>query len=98
MKKFIALDGERVTLIHYMPFDPVNGMHKTEAELSQMGVLLDEIPEPEQIEGKIPTPYYNAGKGFWYEYEDAPAGPATTADTDALKAKLDYIGMMTEVL
>lgn len=98
MKKFIQVDGERVLLIHNMPFDPVNGMGKTEAELLTMGYLLDDIPDPEQREGKIALPYYSPEKGFYYAYEDAPAGPATTDDIRQLNAKLDYIGMMTEVL
>lgn len=87
MKKFLMLDGERVTLIHNMPFDPVNGMGKTEAELMQMGVLLDEVPDPAPQEGYIPLPYYNAERGFWYEYEKAPAGPATKEDIEALQAQ-----------
>ena len=98
MKKFITLDGERVMLIHHMPFDSVNGLGKTEEELSQMGVLLDEIPEPEQINGKIPVAYYNETQGFYYLYEDAPAAPATMDDVEALNAKTDYIGMMAGVL
>lgn len=98
MKKFIQLDGERVMLIHNMPFDPVNGMHKTEAELNRMGVLLDDVPDSEPIEGKIPLPYYNAERGFYYQYEDAPPQPASTADIEALNARIDYVGMMTEVL
>lgn len=98
MKKFIQLDGERVTLIHNMPFDPVHGFGKTEAELSQLGVLLDDIPDPEPMEGKIPIPYYNSVQGFHYRYEDAPPQPASTADIEALNARIDYIGMMTEVL
>lgn len=94
MKKFIALDGERVTLIHYMPFDSINGMHKTEAELAQMGVLLDEIPDPEQIEGKIPVACYNATDGFHYIYEDAPV---TTDDRVAAleDAMLEMMGVNT---
>lgn len=98
MKKFIQLEGGKVTLIHNMPFDPVNGMGKTEAELSQLGVLLDAIPDPEPMEGKIALPYYTEERGFYWVYEEAPAGPATTADLEAVNAKLDYIGMMTEVL
>ena len=98
MKKYIQLDGNKVTLIHNLPFDPVDGLGKTETELLQTGVLLEEIPEPEQRQGKIALPYYTPAQGFYYEYEDAPAGPATTADIEALRAQIDYVGMMTEVL
>lgn len=73
MKKFITANSEgKVQLIHSMPFDVVNGLGKTEAELLQMGYLLDKVPEPEHIEGKIPTAHYTAEKGFYYEYADAP--------------------------
>lgn len=71
-KKFITTEETRVVLTHYMPFDSVNGMGKTEVELSQMGYLVDNIPEPEQIEGKIPEAHYSPEKGFWYEYIDQP--------------------------
>lgn len=97
-KKFIQLSGDRVTLIHNMPFDPVNGMGKSEAELIQMGVLLDHIPEPEKRPGKTALPYYTPERGFYWEYQDTPAGPATSADIEAVNAKLDYFMMMQEVI
>lgn len=97
-KKFLMLDENRITLIHNMPFDPVNGMGKTEVELQQMGVLIDDIPEPELKQGKIPIPCYEQSKGIYYEYENAPAQPATTVEIEALNAKIDYVAMMTEVL
>lgn len=97
-RKFIQTDGERVMLIHNMPFDSVNGLHKTEAELLQMGALVDYVPEPEQRPGKTALPFYNAEKGFWWEYQDAPSGPATTDDIQRVEAKMDYMGMMMEVM
>lgn len=37
------------------------------------GILVDSIPEPEQIEGKAPILYCNPEtKELWYEYEDIP--------------------------
>lgn len=69
-KKFLRLEGNRVMLIHYMPFDAVDGLHKTEAELLQEGVLVEEIPEAEERAGQIALPYYTAERGFYYEYED----------------------------
>lgn len=71
-KKFITVEETRVQLIHYMPFDEKEGLKMTEEELMQIGYLLDEIPEPEPVEGKIPEPHYTPEKGFWYEYVDAP--------------------------
>lgn len=76
MKKFITIENGakegKVMLTHYMPFDAVDGLGKTEAELLKEGVLVDEIPEPEQIDGKIATPYYTEKDGYHYIYEDAP--------------------------
>lgn len=98
MKKFIALDGSRVTLIHNMPFDPIEGMGKTEAELSQMGVLLDEIPDPEERKGYSPVPYYTPEKGYYYEYKPVESPMATSAEIQSVNAKLDYFMMMQEVI
>lgn len=68
-RKFIITDKTgKVEFIHYMPFSPKHGLGKTEEELLETGVLLDEIPEPEQIDGKMPVAYYTPEKGFWYEY------------------------------
>lgn len=69
-KKFITVSGTKVQLIHYMPFDAKQGFGKTEEELLQFGFLLDEIPEPEVVEGKIAEAHYTPERGFWYEYVD----------------------------
>lgn len=74
-KKFLRVEGTRVTLIHYMPFDAVNGLGKTEEELSAEGVLVDTIPEPDVIVGKIAVTHYTPEKGIYYEYVDAPQPP-----------------------
>lgn len=67
MKKFLRLQGEKVMLIHHMPFDKKNGLGKTVAELEQEGVLVDEIPEkPDVNEGEVALPYYTQEKGFHY--------------------------------
>lgn len=75
MKKYIKLDGNKITLIHNMPFDPINGLHQTEEDLLKYGVLLDEIPDPQPIPDKIPMPYYSAEKGVYYEYKNTPLRP-----------------------
>lgn len=38
------------------------------------GFEIDSIPEPEQIEGKVPVMYYRNGT-IEYEYEDVPPTP-----------------------
>ena len=93
-KKYLQLDGEKVKFVHYKPFDQKHGLHKTEAELTKTGVLVDEIPQPEAIDGKAAVMCYNAEKGVYYIYEDV----TESVSIEALNAKLDYIGMMTGVL
>lgn len=88
MKKFITTDeNNRVQLTHYMPFDPVDGLNMTEEQLLQRGYLLDEIPEPEQREGKMPEAYYKPEIGFYYEYVDATVDPEK--ELAELKAQLE---------
>lgn len=63
----------KVGYIHYMPFHEKHGLGKTVEELEQEGILVDSIPEPQQIEGKAPILYCNPEtKELWYEYEDIP--------------------------
>ena len=39
----------------------------------QIGALVDDIPEPEQIEGKVPVLHYNPqSNSVYYEYVDRP--------------------------
>ncbi|WDU84192.1 hypothetical protein [Caloramator sp. Dgby_cultured_2] len=63
----------RVGFIHNFPFHPQHGLGKTQEELEQEGILIEELPEPQQIEGKIAVLYCNpVTKDVWYEYEDRP--------------------------
>jgi len=67
----------QVGLIHNMPFDPVHGFGKTQEELEQIGVLVDDVPEPQIPEGKqIAGLFVNpTTKEVWYEYVDKPLDP-----------------------
>lgn len=57
--------------LHSMPFDTVDGLHKTKEELEQSGILIENIPEPQNTEGKKAIKYYNpVDKKIFYEYED----------------------------
>jgi hypothetical protein len=61
-------DGS-VGLIHYQPFDPENGLGKTQDELLQTGFLVDSIPEATPQEGKTPILHFNSSnKTFYYDY------------------------------
>src|SRR5699024_6182997 len=65
-----------VGFVHYMPFHEVHGMGKSKEELEQEGILVDSIPEPQQIEGKSAVLHFNPEtKDLWYEYEDKPKTP-----------------------
>jgi hypothetical protein len=65
-----------VEYIHYMPFDSVNGMKKTEEELLQEGMLLDvSIPEETVQAGKQALLHYNDTNSFYYTYVDRPLTP-----------------------
>lgn len=84
-KVFITVNETgRVMFTHYMPFDVKEGLGKTEEELLKEGYLLDEIPEPQRIEGKIAEAHYTPEKGFFYEYIDAPSSQNITL-TQAVK-------------
>lgn len=62
-----------VGFVHYKPFDPIEGLQKTREELEQTGVLVDALPEPELVEGKLPKLIVNREtKEVRYEYEDRP--------------------------
>ncbi|URN85887.1 hypothetical protein [Acetobacterium wieringae] len=65
-------DSNLVELIHYKPFDKNYGLGKTEEELGLEGFLVESIPEPEEIEGKIAVMYYTEADGFIFQYEDIP--------------------------
>ena len=86
-KKFIKTENTKVVFTHFMPFDETYGLKKTEEELLQEGYLIDEIPEPEQQEGKIAEAHYTPEKGYYYEYVDAPE-PKPETDVAALQAEV----------
>lgn len=44
------------------------------ADKKEGWIQIDSIPEPEQIEGKVPVMYYRNG-AIEYEYEDVPPTP-----------------------
>lgn len=68
---YIKTDSEnRVNYTHYIPFDPIHGLGKTEAELLQDGHLVEIIPEPTEIQGKIHVLKFTVDKGVYYEYID----------------------------
>ena len=49
---YIRTENGRITFTHYMPFDPVYGLGKTEEELKKTGYLVEVIPE---YAGEVPA-------------------------------------------
>lgn len=85
----------KVGLVHNMPFDEVNGLHKTQEELEQIGILVDEIPEPQiptgqQVSGMFVNP---ETKEVWYEYEDVPLTPE-----QQMQSQIDDLNMAMAAL
>jgi hypothetical protein len=71
----VEYDGS-IKFVHYKPFDEKDGLGKTEAELKQTGYLVESIPEPEMIEGKVPILKFDkVNEEFYYEYVDRPLTP-----------------------
>jgi len=64
-------DG-KIVFVHYKPFDEKVGLNKTQEELEAEGILVDSIPEENEIEGKIATLYYSVDNGLYWKYEDEP--------------------------
>lgn len=71
MSIFIKITNGIAESIHYKPFDSQLGLDKTKEQLLQEGILVETIPEPEQIGDKVPILKYN-GTSLYYEYQDAP--------------------------
>lgn len=62
-----------IGFIHYMPFDAINGLGKTQEQLEQEGILIESVPQSQVIEGKTSIMYVNpVDKLIFYEYEDIP--------------------------
>lgn len=78
---YIETTNGKVTFTHYMPFDPVYGLGKTEEELKKTGYLVESIPEyaGEVPEGKAPELRYD-GTAFSWELIDLPKKADTQAD------------------
>lgn len=77
-----------VTYIHYLPFDPIYGIGKTEEELRKKGFLVAEVPEYTETlpDGKIPELHYD-GKDFSWSLTNSPK-PQGYAE---LRAELDQL-------
>lgn len=78
---YIETTNGKVTFTHYLPFDPVYGLGKTEKELKKTGYLVESVPEytGEVPEGKAPELRYD-GTAFSWELIDLPKKADTQAE------------------
>lgn len=78
---YIETTNGKVTFTHYLPFDPVYGLGKTEEELKKTGYLVESVPEyaGEVPEGKAPELRYD-GTAFSWELIDLPKKADTQAE------------------
>lgn len=75
----------RVGFIHRYPFDAQHGLKQTKEELELTGVLVEELPDPEQ-NGKIATLYVDlATSKTHYEYIDPPASEIDRSELEKVK-------------
>ena len=80
---YIRVDKQtnRITFVHKMPFDPVNGLGQTKDELLKTGLFISHYPEPAMKLGKRAVPYFDyEKKEVTYEYENIPLTDAQRLD------------------
>lgn len=71
--------------VHRYPFDPVDGMGKTEEELLKTGKLVEDVPEFTYVKGKSPYHKYDPDTNSVYvAYVDAPAHALTIEEEISL--------------
>jgi hypothetical protein len=86
---YIRVNEENVvTFQHFFPFDEKLGLGKSREELEQEGFFVDSIPEPQEIEGKIPVLKFN-GTELYYEYVDRPLTPEE--ELEQLKERIEIM-------
>lgn len=69
---YVKISDGNLDMIHHMPFDPVHGLGIDEETLLLSGILIETLPIPDVIEGKISELKYSQDKGLFYEYYDVP--------------------------
>lgn len=97
---YIKTDEEnKVNYTHYMPFDPIHGLGKTEEELLHDGYFVDAIPEPIEIQGKTHVLKFTIEKSVFYEYIDRElTDQEKIAQLEADVATANYALMMGGLL
>lgn len=88
-----VLENGNTGLVHYMPFDKEFGLGKSEQELLSNGLLVDNVPQPEVIDGKNPILKVDANKKLFYEYVVRPL----TQDEEIAQLKKQQALMQTAI-
>lgn len=66
----------RVNFQHFSPLDTKDGLSK---EILKEGYLVDEIPDPQNVEGAMPVLHYNITEGkCYYKYVEVKVVPQVT--------------------
>lgn len=81
----------KITLVHYKPDDPQNGLPE---EVKQQGIMVDILPEALPYQrGKSAEMYCNPQTNeVWYEYVDRPLSPEEKME--AQEEKIDLLLQM----
>lgn len=80
--------------VHHYPFHKEYGLGKTEEELLEEGVLIDEPSQLPYREDKMQVLKYTEDKGLFYEYEDIPEEPISLLEGKVAELE-DVILMLT---
>lgn len=75
---YVEIINNEIGMTCYKPFDEKHGLGKTKEELEQTGLVVETLPTPEQIEGKVANLKYNpTTKSLYFEYVDILPTPKT---------------------
>ncbi|MFI8715717.1 hypothetical protein [Brevibacillus brevis] len=75
----------KVVFIHSAPFDPINGLQKSEEELLKTGTFVEEILAASSQPGKDALLYIDpTTKKLWYEYVVIPVERTTDNELKAV--------------
>ena len=75
---YVEIINNEIGMTCYKPFDKKDGLGKTREELEQTGLVVEALPTPETIDGKVANLKYNpTNKSLYFEYVDILPTPKT---------------------
>ncbi|WP_150284366.1 hypothetical protein [Rummeliibacillus sp. TYF-LIM-RU47] len=90
-------DNNEIGLIHNRPFDEIDGLGQTEEELSKKGLLVESLPETENIYGKAPLLKYDGSK-LYYDYIDIEPAKEEKIERDLKELKEQNAQMLMALM